>query len=34
MNGQEFLKKLKNYFKKHRKLIPDVTDDMLRDFSF
>lgn len=31
MNGQEFLQKLKNYFKKCKKLIPDVTDDMLRD---
>ena len=34
MNGQEFLKKLKIILKKCRKLIPDVTDDMLRDFSF
>ena len=25
---------VKNYFKKCRKLIPDVTDNMLRDFSF
>ena len=31
MNGQEFLQKLKNYFKKCRKLIPNVTDDILRD---